>query len=88
LNNQNRHHPDFPGILYHLALTKGYQGDLKEVFQCQISHGSNHFDLARTKNTLGWIYHYNGELEKAISYYQEALIFAEEQIGLNHLINA
>jgi tetratricopeptide (TPR) repeat protein len=95
LEQLNQDHPNYPSILYHLALTKGYQGDLKEaedylkkVFQCQILHSSNHLDLARTKNALGWIYHYNGELDKAISYYQEALIFAEERIGLNHLINA
>jgi tetratricopeptide (TPR) repeat protein len=87
--------PDFPGICYHLALTDGYQGNLdeaedrlKQVFQSHISRKSNHLDLARTKNALGWIYHHSGELDDAMAYYNEALAFAEERIGLNHLINA
>jgi tetratricopeptide (TPR) repeat protein len=31
---------------------------------------------------------YSGELNEAITYYEEALVFAEDQLQLNHLINA
>jgi tetratricopeptide (TPR) repeat protein len=95
LKNSNSNDPDYPNICYHLALTDGYQGNLHEaedrlrqVFQCHISRKSNNLHLARTKNALGWIYHYSGELNEAITYYEEALVFAEDYIGLNHLINA
>jgi tetratricopeptide (TPR) repeat protein len=95
LKNSKSDDQDFPSINYHLALTDGYQGNLheaedrlKQVFQCHISLKSNHLQLARTKNALGWIYHHSGELDDAMTYYQEALAFAEERIGLNHLINA
>jgi len=87
--------PDLPGIRFHLGLTYGYQEDfskaedcLKEVYQHHLLAKSNNLHLARTKNALGWIYHQNGELEEAMVSYETALVFAEERLDLNHLINA
>lgn len=85
----------FPSICYHLALIDGYQGNLQEaedrlnyLLNFHLTRQSNPLDLTRTKNALGWIYHYNGELNYAMDHYKDALQYAKKYIGLNHLIAA
>ncbi|CAF1504149.1 unnamed protein product, partial [Adineta steineri] len=89
-----KHGESSPGVLYHLGLTYGYQGDfdkaedcLKEVYQHHICARSDDLDFARTKNALGWIYYQSGELGKAMVSYKEAAVFAATKLESKHLIN-